>query len=132
MKKLLSLILALTLAFALLPTFAAAVNMEPAILTPTEFTLDFKTVTSSLDELTVNNATKQRYYIKVEDEFFGSNWSFLTDPEKTTIHGIDGDKAIVYFGASNELRLYFNLTSDNIAEGYDTAAIEIDVPKSGI
>ncbi len=139
MKRALSFILALTLAFALLPTFAMAVDMEPTELQ--SFTINFSgAATDGLTDYTGDYAG-QRWYVKRGDTLMGSNWQVLTTKGDSNIYNLD-DKTIIsnatnrnkivqYYLYNNENYLPIWVPADTDISENNTLAIKIIVPASG-
>lgn len=99
MKKLLSFILALSLAFSLLPTFAFAVDMEKAELTPeSKFTLNFKAanVFCNGSEIADKTLIGSDNYTLVGPKS-GERWSLASKEDGSTILSYTAAKGKVMF-----------------------------------
>ncbi len=99
MKKLLSFILALSLAFSLLPTFAFAVDMEKAELTPeSKFTLNFKAanVFYNGSEIADKTLIGSDNYTLVGPKS-GERWSLASKEDGSTILSYTAAKGKVMF-----------------------------------
>lgn len=129
MKKALSFILAFTLAFALLPTFAFAVDMEPAETTGTQFSIDFADATAeSIAALVAYSG--DRKLIKQGATFEGTNWKFFTTAS-TSIYYNNNATNITYYNSSANKRILLELSSAEIEKKNNTARIDFTVPTTG-
>ncbi|MBQ2741411.1 MAG: hypothetical protein IJF32_01260, partial [Oscillospiraceae bacterium] len=138
MKRVLSIILALTLAFALLPTFASATET----VTPTEptiFTIDFSEYTTpSKGSITTNGA-------KIGPEwtyksFAGYGWTALLNASDSTIYASTepyGTNVKYLVDETNGDYLGFDIQNNenygyNVDNGYNTFSLDFELPASGI
>lgn len=130
MKKALSIILALTLAFSLLPTFAFAVETETESAAPQAFSINFENIPT--DTITPYKTTHaqygKRWYIKIGDTFQGSNWKMLIDKTNSNAFENTKETTVQYYSTA----YYVPLTITEEYSTYNTIAFEITTETSGI
>ncbi len=140
MKKALSIILALILAFSLLPTFAFAAETTEAETTetavPTTFTIDFSDYTTPQNG-TIATQTKIGPNETVT-EFKGENWEALLDEENSEIYSGTGylQYRIINAGTAEEdAYLFFDITKateDGENRHFNTFSLTFNVSVSGV
>ncbi|MBE6965795.1 MAG: hypothetical protein E7441_07155 [Ruminococcaceae bacterium] len=124
-----AMLLALALMCSLLPATAIAGDEETA--TPVAFTVDFGGADTS--GLTDYPQTHEYYglywYAEKGQPLKGSNWTVLTDTGASSILNRSNQNAIQYIRREY---ISLNVTSPDVQAGYDTAAIKIEVPATGV
>ncbi len=108
-----------------------SITKQIEVVPISSFTLDFNKVTSDMSKLDKATGGFTTHAIKVGNEFYGSNWKFLTDVENSKIFGNNPDKALKLANYGGN---YINITKTqaDLEAGYDTLAIEFTSPTSGI
>ncbi len=138
MKRALSIIIALSLAFSLLPTFAAAEETTETATEPYAFTLDF----SAYNVPTAGSiASKDKIGPKKSgvtiNEFKGENWKALLDATDSAIYSGTGsyvDYRVTDAGTATEdaYLFFYNPNVHEANKDHNTFSLTFDVPVSGV
>jgi len=123
MKRALSFILALTLAFALFPTFAYASTTEETPYNWEPVVFDFGSPTTPA---TVTNGE----ILKNDGAYDGDKWKFVLFKGRSTV--LNANARVKTFSNSNGKYIWIGASAEMVNENNNIFAIAVDVPASGI
>ncbi|MBE6965792.1 MAG: hypothetical protein E7441_07140 [Ruminococcaceae bacterium] len=125
MKRALSFILALTLAFALFPTFAYASTTEETPYNWEPIVFDFRKPTVS--DFGGNN------YLNGAETYIGANWTAITYKDWSgLLDGTIGKQQVSVGGSGDAVYIALVTTDEFVEKNKSTFMFGLDVPESGI